>query len=74
MNPCQERHNQNSIDLILQPTVKIRDGEVVLSGAVVDDDIVPIKFKPATFDVDSSVDLDPLKNDEILPGMLLIAK
>ena len=54
--------------------MKIRDGEVVLSGAVVDDDIVPIKFKPATVNVDSSVDVDPLKNDEILPGMLLMVK
>jgi len=50
---------------LFQPTVKIRDGEVLLSGAVVDEDIVPTKFKPVTVNLDSSeVDVDTLKNEE----------
>ena len=50
---------------IFQASVKVRNGEVVLNGGgdFVDDDIVPLKFKPNTDDDDEEdgmeLDSDP---------------
>ena len=50
---------------IFQASVKVRNGEVVLNGGgdFVDDDIVPLKFKPNTDDDDNEEDGMELDSD-----------
>ena len=42
----------------LQATVRVRNGEVLLNGDFVDDDIVPTKFKPVNDDAEIVAKLD----------------
>ena len=44
--------------VLLQATVQVRNGEILLNGDVVDDDIVPLKFKPVLDDAETVVELE----------------
>ena len=53
--------------LSFQPTVKVRNGVVLLNGDFEEDDIVPTKFKPVNDDAEIVVKLDDVvTKDEAL--------
>ena len=53
------KHLFDTIVIIFQATVQVRNGEVILSGDFVDEDIVPLKFQS---DAEATE-----KYDEIVP-------
>ena len=54
----QSRNRFQTCLVLLQATVQVRNGEILLNGDVVDDDIVPLKFKPVLDDAEAVVELE----------------